>query len=137
MEKDRLKKIYDKTDGHCHICRTKLSFSNHGRQGLKGAWHVDHSKARANGGSDHMNNLLAACIMCNINKGVKHSKTARRQHGHTRAPYSKAKKQEISTNNTVGGGIIGALVGSIFGPPGMLIGAGLGAAIGSDSSPKK
>lgn len=137
MEKERLQKIYSKTDGHCHICHGNLSYNSYGQYGVKGAWQVEHSKAKANGGSDHLNNLYPACIPCNISKGVKHTKTARRSHGHTRAPYDKAKKQKIATNNTVGGGIIGVLVGSFFGPPGAIIGASLGAAIGNESSPKK
>lgn len=38
MPKDliRLRKIYDKTDGYCHICHKKLAFSNHGITGAKG-----------------------------------------------------------------------------------------------------
>lgn len=137
MERERLQKIYLKTDGYCHICHRKLSFSNYGVHCAKGAWHVEHSKAKANGGSNHMNNLFAACIPCNIDKGTRHTKTARAHHGNTRAPYSKAKKQKIKNGYTAAGGVIGGLIGSVFGPIGTMVGAGIGAAIGNESSPKK
>jgi hypothetical protein len=58
MEKERLRKIFRKTDGFCHICHRKLNFANHGIGGTNGAWHVEHSKAKASGGSDHLNNLF-------------------------------------------------------------------------------
>ncbi|MBX3165094.1 MAG: HNH endonuclease [Bacteroidetes bacterium] len=134
---ERKKAIFQKTDGYCHICHSKLGFSNYGRQSTKGAWQIDHSKAKANGGSNHMNNLFAACISCNIQKGTKRTKTTRAQYGNTRAPFSKAKKQKIKNGNTAVGGVIGGLIGSVFGPVGAVVGAGVGAAIGNGSSPKK
>jgi len=90
---ERLKRIYSKTDGYCHLCHGKLSFHNHGKHGMKGAWHVEHSVAKANGGSSHMNNLFPACISCNIIKNTKHTRTIRRTNGVSRAPYSKQKKK--------------------------------------------
>ncbi len=138
MEKQRLQKIYRKTDGNCHICHKKLSFSNYGVHGAKGSWQIEHSVARANGGSDHFNNLFPACISCNLEKGTKHSKTARSQYGKSRAPYSKNKKQKIKSNNTTGGALIGGGIGlSIGGPIGGLIGSFVGGLIGNESSPKK
>lgn len=137
MDKERLQKFYRKTDGYCHICHKKLSFTNHGVHGAKGSWHIEHSVARAKGGSDHMNILFAACISCNIDKGTRHTKTARSQYGNSRAPYSKAKKKKIRSNNTAAGTIIGGALGSVFGPVGTMVGAGIGAAIGNSSSPKK
>jgi 5-methylcytosine-specific restriction endonuclease McrA len=72
MAKDllRLRRIYEKTDGRCHICHSKLSFISHGKDGMRGAWHIDHVKPGANGGSNHGNNLFAACIGCNLDKGT-------------------------------------------------------------------
>lgn len=81
-DRDRLNAIYDKTGGYCHLCNKKLSFINHGRHGSKGAWQVDHSKARANGGTNHMNNLFPSCIPCNIEKGTLHKTTIRRRKGY-------------------------------------------------------
>jgi len=81
-DKQTLKRIYDKHDGYCHLCGKKLSITNYGSHGAKGAWHVDHSKAKANGGTNHMNNLYAACISCNIEKGTMHKTTIRKRKGY-------------------------------------------------------
>lgn len=137
MEKERLQKIFRKTDGFCHICHDKLNFLNYGFHGSKGAWEVEHSIPKSKGGSDNLNNLYAAHISCNREKGAVHTKTARAKYGNTRAPYSKKQKQKIRDNNTAAGTIIGGAFGSIFGPLGTMIGASLGAAIGNSNSPKK
>lgn len=134
---ERLKKIYSKTDGYCHLCHRKLSLTNYNQQGTKGAWHIDHSKAKANGGTDHMNNLFPACIICNNEKGVLHKQTIRRRFGVSRAPLSKLQKNKIKKENSLIGMAGGSIVGSVFGPPGILIGAILGGLIGEDLSPKK
>ncbi|MCB9194855.1 MAG: HNH endonuclease [Flavobacteriales bacterium] len=139
MAKDliRLRKIYDKTDGYCHICHKKLAFSNHGITGAKGAWHIEHSVPKAKGGTNHMNNLFAACVSCNINKGTLHTKTVRSKNGVSRAPYSRKKKEEIRQGNTVAGAAIGGAIGLLAGPVGAAIGAVIGGALGSENSPKK
>jgi len=138
MEKERLQKSYHMTDGYCHICHKKLSLSNYGVHGAKGSWHIEHSVAKANGGSDHMNNLFPACISCNIVKGTSQTKTARSQYGKSRAPYSKSKKQKIKSNNTTGGALIGGGIGlAVGGPVSGLIGSVVGGLIGNGSSPKK
>ena len=137
METDRLKEIYKKTDGNCHICHAKLSFSNYAAHGANGSWEVEHSKPKSKGGTDNLNNLFAAHIRCNREKGTLHTRTARSYYGNSRAPLSKNKKQNIKAENTTAGVIIGGLIGSLFGPGGTIIGAGIGAAIGNESSPKK
>lgn len=137
MEKARLQRIFKKTDGNCHICHKSLSFSNYGSHDSRGAWEVEHSVPKSKGGSDNLNNLFAAHISCNRKKGTQHTKTARSKHGHTRAPYSKTKKERIKDNNTALGVIVGGLVGSLGGPWGAAIGASIGAAIGNSNSPKK
>jgi 5-methylcytosine-specific restriction endonuclease McrA len=135
--KDSLSKIYFKTDGYCHICHRKLTFSNHGAQGNKGAWHVEHSVPKAKGGTNHLNNLYPACIKCNIEKGTVHTKTARSWSGNTRAPYSAKTKKKIRNNNTATGAIIGGTIGMLLGPGGAMLGAAIGGAIGNSNSPKK
>jgi 5-methylcytosine-specific restriction endonuclease McrA len=137
MNNDKLNKIFDKTDGHCHICHGKLCFTNYGIHGAKGAWEVEHSKAKKHQGTNHLNNLFAAHISCNREKGTLHARTARAYYGNSRAPYSKAKKEKIQTNNTITGTVVGGTIGSFFGPVGIFVGAGIGALIGNDSSPKK
>ena len=134
-DKQQLRKIYDRTDGYCHICRKKLSFKNYGKNGLKGAWHKDHSVPRSKGGADHMNNYFAACIKCNIEKGTISSRTMRNAYGNTRAPLSKEKKKEIREQSTSAGAIIGGILGAPAGPWGIAVGATIGGIIGNSSSP--
>lgn len=136
-DKIRLRKIYDRTNGYCHLCHKKLAYTNYGKHGMKGGWHVEHSVARVNGGSDHMNNLFPACIACNIVKSTKHTRTIRRTNGVSRAPYSKQKKNDIRTSNTLTGAAGGALLGLYFGPVGTFVGSIVGAIFGDENSPKK
>lgn len=138
MAKDlhRLKQIFKKTDGRCHICHRKLAFQNHGKTDTKGAWHVEHSIPRAKGGTDHLNNLYAACVGCNHDKGILTSRTARGTCGNSRAPYSKARKEAIKRDNTGTGMIIGGILGLVGGPIGCVIGATVGGIIGNSNSPR-
>ncbi len=57
-----LKQAYERTDGNCHICREKLSFSNYAQPGRRGAWEIDHSVPLSKGGKDH-HGLLAALLV--------------------------------------------------------------------------
>ena len=66
---DELNYIYDKNGGRCWHCGKKLSFTNYGQVAERGAWEVDHSIPLARGGTDHLNNLVPACIECNRSKG--------------------------------------------------------------------
>ena len=66
---DRLRIIYDKTDGYCRYCDKKISWKNYGKYGGKGAWEIDHSIPISRGGTDHLNNLFPSCIDCNREKG--------------------------------------------------------------------
>lgn len=136
-DKIRLRKIYDRTNGYCHLCHKKLAFTNHGKYGAQGAWQIEHSIPKANGGTDHLNNLYAACISCNIKKGVSPSKNVRRSNGVSRAPYNKNKSQKIRNTNTLAGAAGGALLGSVFGPGGTIVGGILGSIFGESNSPKK
>ncbi|SRR5713226_9558272 len=131
-----LRQIYDRTSGYCHLCGRKLSFTNYGRSGEKGAWHVEHSVPRAKGGTDHGNNLYPACISCNLEKDTFATKTARGWNGRSRAPLSREKRKQARVNNAVAGGVIGGIVGAaVFGPVGAAIGAGVGAKIGHGIKP--
>lgn len=130
---DRLNDIYDCTDGRCHICRKKIAFRNYGMFGRRGCWEVDHSNPQAKGGTHSKNNLKPACMSCNRSKGSSTTKTARARNGHTRAPLSKSKKNEIRASRAIGGGLAGGALGAAFGPIGAAIGLGLGALIGLES----
>ncbi|MBK9477848.1 MAG: HNH endonuclease [Bacteroidetes bacterium] len=136
-DNEKLNKIYDRTDGYCHLCHKKLSFSNYGVLDSIGSWHVEHSKPKAKGGTNHLNNLYPACITCNLEKGTFHSRTARGWNGNTRAPLSKAAKESIREGNTIGGAVIGGALGIMFGPLGLVVGSLIGGGIGNSSSPTK
>lgn len=132
-----LRRIYDRTGGYCHICGKKLSFTNYGCAGEKGAWHVEHSVPRAKGGTDHGNNLYAACINCNLEKDTFTTKTARGWNGRSRAPLSRVQRKRAQASNTAGGALIGGLIGlAVGGPVVGALGAIGGAAIGKSIKPK-
>ena len=49
-------RIWEKTDGHCHLCSEQLYTDE---------WRIDHLLPRAQGGSDEEWNLLSCCVFCN------------------------------------------------------------------------
>ena len=49
-------KVFNKTDGLCHVCGTKLDISS---------FEADHVKPLASGGNDIVDNFLPACSKCN------------------------------------------------------------------------
>jgi 5-methylcytosine-specific restriction endonuclease McrA len=133
---EKLERIFDRTSGYCHICCGKLSYCNYNLRGRRGAWNVEHSKPKALGGTDHLNNLYAAHITCNEAKQISCTRRARAAYGRTRAPYSVTKRQRMRTDNAIRKGILtGALAGKVFGPVGLVVGAFVGAATGYDENP--
>jgi 5-methylcytosine-specific restriction endonuclease McrA len=72
------REVYESNDGYCYYCGKKLSWMNYGKNGRKGAWHIDHKRSRAYGGSDYLRNLVPACITCNLDKSVIHSRSYRK-----------------------------------------------------------
>ena len=128
----KLRKIYERTDGRCHICGIKLSFANYGDFSGRAGWEVEHSVPRAKGGTDHENNLFSACISCNRAKGTFTAKTARRWNGSSRAPLSKKQRQRIKAENTGFGAFAGGVLGLPGGPVGVAAGAAIGAWIGRE-----
>ena len=127
----QLSRIYDRTSGYCHICRKKLAFTNYGRPRSRGAWEIEHSVPRVNGGTDHGNNLYAACIPCNRTKGSGSTRSARNANGRTRSPLSRKARIEKRQGNKIVGGGTGALIGSAFGPVGTIVGGIFGLLLGS------
>jgi len=69
LSDEQLFSIFEKTDGECAYCEKQLAWVNYGRDGYRGAWQVDHRVPVSRGGTDHMNNLSAACVDCNQSKG--------------------------------------------------------------------
>ncbi len=126
-------KVYEKTDGCCHLCHKKIAKKNYGVIGARGAWEIDHSKPASKGGSNHMNNYQPACITCNRKKGNSSTQSARRINGVKALPKSKQQKVEIRKRKVLGSAGAGALVGMRFGPIGGLVGAVAGAIVGASS----
>lgn len=134
---DRMNDIYDRTDGYCHLCGKKLAFKNYGVFGARGAWEVEHSVARALGGTDRLNNLYAACISCNRSKGRRATRAIRALYGRTRAPLSRRRKEAVREKNATLGALIGAGLGGLAkGVPGALVGGLFGAWLGHSQDPE-
>jgi len=135
VTRDRLNAIYDRTSGYCHVCGKKLCFVNYGQFGRRGAWEIEHSVARVNGGTDRLCNLYAACISCNRKKQHFTTRTARRWHGRSRAPLSVTRRRRARLENALAGASLGLLCGLPFGGIGVLAGPILGALIGERQNP--
>lgn len=52
--------IFNKSGGKCHYCSMSLD--------LRGKWHIEHMMPRALLGSNEPENLVAACVPCNMKK---------------------------------------------------------------------
>ncbi|MBM3314293.1 HNH endonuclease [candidate division WOR-3 bacterium] len=129
-DRDTLRHIYGRTDGRCHICGDGLCYSNYGTLGARGAWEVEHSVPRAAGGTDRLNNLYAAHIVCNREKGTCATRTARFWHGLSRAPESTAAVTARRDRYTVAGALTLAGLGLFLGPFAAVVGLVAGGALG-------
>ncbi|MDT5063048.1 MAG: 5-methylcytosine-specific restriction enzyme [Acidobacteriota bacterium] len=132
---ERLEQIFDRTSGYCHICSGKLSFCNYARHGARGAWEVEHSIPKCEGGTDHLNNLYAAHISCNREKQAICTRKARARNGRTKAPLSSRRRAEAKSRNAITGGLVGGLLGSIINPWAAVAGAVIGGKKGYDRNP--
>lgn len=133
---EQLDHIFERTSGKCHLCHVRVARKNYGVVGARGAWHVDHSVARARGGTDTLGNLLPAHIRCNCSKGAGTNRSTRARHGKRRAPLSRARRtQAKAVNGAIGAGLCAAIGGAVAGKPGAWIGGLIGAAIGSSVDP--
>jgi len=67
MTEKQSRQIWEKTSGHCHFCGDALEFEKRGwKDGdLTGYWVVDHVIQKGKGGSESVENCLAACTRCN------------------------------------------------------------------------
>jgi 5-methylcytosine-specific restriction endonuclease McrA len=128
---ERRREIFKKTKGRCHVCSGRLIFKNYGMLGARGSWEVDHGTPQAEGGTEHLNNLYPAHITCNRSKQDRPSRSARMEHGRTRAPLSAAAEERARVKQAVAGALTAGLVGARFaGPVGFwigLIGGGIAA----------
>jgi hypothetical protein len=122
--------IYTRTNGRCHICGMKLARRNYGTRGAKAAWHVEHSIPKAAGGTDHRNNLYAACIYCNLQKSDGTSRSARARNGRTRAPLSIKMRGKKRAENAWSGAGIAGVAALLLAPEFVLLGIAAGAFLG-------
>jgi hypothetical protein len=114
-----------------------LSFRNYGLFGKRGAREVEHSIAQARGGTDHGNDMVAACISRNRGKGGSSSRAARQQQGYQCAPYS-ARKRKRSAAVGAGIGSLGMLlVPRQFRVAAAIAGAVAGAVAGCKKKPSR
>lgn len=134
MTDRQLNQIYDRTSGRCHLCHKKLSFINYGKRGTRAPWHIEHSIPKAKGGTDHLRNLYAACISCNLEKGTKSTRTIRSRNGVKAAPLSEKRIAEKRESNALKGMCVGAVWGSREGASGAILGGIFGLFLG-DSLP--
>ena len=128
--KDDLDAIFARTDGLCHICWKGLARVNYGQLERKGAWEVEHSVPRANGGTDRGNNLYPAHIRCNRSKGAGSSRVARAAYGRTKAPISRARKSKARAENVLVYTLLGGIGVALFAPELIVAGAIAGAIAG-------
>lgn len=62
---DERQRIFRASKGVCHLCERPIALEHYNNHGHPQAWHVDHSRPIAHGGTHHPNNLRAAHINCN------------------------------------------------------------------------
>ncbi len=65
--------IYERQDGRCYYCRTKLGFSRtpfewNGERVQR--FEIEHAQPVRRGGTDAPDNLRLACVECNRHKGM-------------------------------------------------------------------
>ncbi|MDH2918857.1 MAG: HNH endonuclease [Sideroxydans sp.] len=134
---DQLTKIFSRTSGRCHICHKKLAFKNYGVFSARAPWEVEHSYPQVHGGTHHLNNLYPACISCNRSKRDASTVSVRAKNGKTKAPLSVEKRKSAKSQNAFAGGALGAVLGLVGGPVGVIICAALGAKMGYSQNPDK
>ena len=134
---DVLERVFDRTDGKCHICHRRVAWKNYGELGARGAWEVDHSVPRAWGGTDRLSNLLPAHIRCNRSKQASSTRSARGQHGKHRAPLPANQKRTTRVKNGVVGAGLGFALASLFVPQFRVAATIIGAAAGIVVDPEE
>ena len=105
----QLERIFDRTGGRCHLCHGDLYFDDYGAPAVLDGWEVEHSRPRARGGTDHPNNLYAACVSCNRSKGTRSSAAFRRDFGLSGPPRPEPQTDWVDVLalvGFVGGGLL-------------------------------
>lgn len=58
-------KIFNKTNGQCHLCGSTIFFLFYGDLLSRYGWEIDHARPQSMGGSDRLANLWPAHPSCN------------------------------------------------------------------------
>ncbi len=122
---ETLARVHEKTDGRCHLCGEDMALDDY-REG----WEVDHSNPKSLGGSNHLNNLFAACISCNRGKGNRNSRLVRYKNGLQRSPLSQGERSRNQIRNVALCSTGAGLIGMAIHPKGFWMGVILGSVIG-------
>lgn len=130
-----LERVFEKTDGRCHLCGGTLRIQSYGRGGRYG-WEVEHSVPLARGGSENLRNLFPAHGTCNRAKGTSDSRSARKMFGLEKRPLSRAEQDRVRGERAWLGVAIGGLLLAPLGAGAALVGAVTGAAIGHRADPE-
>lgn len=132
-----LQLIFESSSGKCHLCLKPVRFEAYGQLSMEGAWEVDHSRPRAEGGSHHGNNLYPAHSTCNRRRGTRSAREVRAEHGYSRPPLSAKERKRFKHDRAMGGVAVGALAAASFGlgPIGIIGGALLLADVGHGLDP--
>ena len=99
----------ERTGWRCHVCHQPHDLAGYGV-----TWEMDHSVPLARGGHDHANNRYVACVSCNRSKGTRSSRSARLDHGYTRAPLPTDQRVQLAIGYGIIGGLISAIVGGVL-----------------------
>lgn len=77
------REIFDSNNGKCALCGKELVFNLHGNTEEEGGWEIDHSRAKADGGTEHRNNLQPMCWECNRKKSDMSMRDAKEKFGNS------------------------------------------------------
>ncbi|MBZ4419051.1 HNH endonuclease signature motif containing protein [Myxococcus sp. RHSTA-1-4] len=91
---EELRRVFDSTNGRCHITHKNLSFRNYGKLDVPGGWEVDHSRPLARGGTNHFNNLRPICVRVNRQKQDRSARAMRAEYGKSGPPRSRAQEEK-------------------------------------------
>lgn len=139
--KEQIERAFKHSQGKCNQCGWPLVFAAYGRTGHRDEWHIEHSRPRARGGTDHGNNLYGAHAECNIKKGAGSNSKVRREYGLTRAPLSENEESKRRRNQAVQGGLLGFVAATaldvVTPGAGLIGGAIIGALIEPNEKPTR
>lgn len=68
LNNNKLREVYDRTEGRCHFCGDKVTFEKYGFKtpdDVHGVWEADHIHQKGKGGDKDAKNCLPACYRCN------------------------------------------------------------------------